>query len=144
MTKLLLIAALLACVYAGKINVKRRLGDGDELVTVVISYNPAVKYTRGYHVHSDFNRTVAKVETITKSELNAFLDDPLVDAVDEDVPAYPMSVFTEQGDELPWGISEVKADSKSIPAPDPSSDCFKICVVDTGVLVSHTDLVSSS
>jgi hypothetical protein len=42
---------------------------------------------------------------------------------------------------LPWGILAIDAATSTIPAPDPTKPCFKVCVVDSGFSVGHEDLV---
>jgi hypothetical protein len=49
----------------------------------------------------------------------------------------------ENGEVIPWGADLVLQSSwEEIPDPDPNGDNFTICVVDSGLLVSHQDIVS--
>jgi serine protease len=61
-------------------------------------------------------------------------DDPSVVYVEEDTKSYLLS------ETVPWGIVAVQGTDPAIPLPDRSNECFKICVIDTGLLVSHDDI----
>jgi hypothetical protein len=71
----------------------------------------------------------ALVSTLTQDDNVAY--------VEQDSLAYPTAETT------PWGIPAIQASDATVPAPDPSSPCFKICVVDSGFSVGHEDLVSA-
>lgn len=61
-------------------------------------------------------------------------------------PPPPTTEDPEGREFLPYGIQAVQATSELIPAPEyPSGNCsdpnsFKICIVDSGLLVSHPDI----
>jgi hypothetical protein len=41
----------------------------------------------------------------------------------------------------PWGVTAIQGSDTSIPAPDSTAGCFRICVVDSGLLQTHPDIV---
>jgi subtilisin family serine protease len=44
------------------------------------------------------------------------------------------------GERVPWGIPVIQADRTEVPLPDLSEECFKFCIVDTGMMVDHPDI----
>jgi hypothetical protein len=82
-----------------------------------------------------FERINAAAVQIPVSELDSLHNDSDVAYVEEDTM---MHLFAE---EVSWGISAVQADTW-IPRPSSDNDCFKICIVDSGLLVRHPDIVS--
>jgi hypothetical protein len=70
--------------------------------------------------------------------VSALIQDDNIAYVEQDSLVYPMAEST------PWGIQAIQANDVTVPAPDPSSPCFTICVVDSGFSVGHEDLVSTS
>jgi len=90
-------------------------------------------------IKSEFQRANAITKTILVSEFATYENDPNVDYIEID---HPVKQFAE---ETPWGIAAVQADVPMlIPLSDPNEDCFKICIIDSGLLVAHPDLVSRS
>ena len=93
---------------------------------------------KGGSIKSEFLRTNAITRTIPVLEFSEYENDPNVEFIEID---YPVEQYAE---ETPWGISAVQADIPSfIPLPDPNADCFKVCIIDSGLLVSHFDIVST-
>lgn len=43
---------------------------------------------------------------------------------------------------IPWGLPLMLPDPASVPLPPQNEPCFKICVIDSGFMVDHPDLVS--
>jgi hypothetical protein len=83
-----------------------------------------------------FERMNAIAMQIPVSELDSLRNDPDVAFVEEDTMVH---LFAE---EVPWGIPAIQADTPIIPRPYLDNDCFKICIVDSGLLVRHPDIVS--
>jgi hypothetical protein len=67
--------------------------------------------------------------------VNVLIQDDNIAYIEQDSLVYPMAEST------PWGIRTIQANDVTVPAPDPSSPCFTICVVDSGFSVGHEDLV---
>jgi hypothetical protein len=55
--------------------------------------------------------------------------------ISQDKYMYPMT------ETVPWGIPAIQADDPSVPLPDASQPCFKVCIVDSGFPLGHVDLV---
>jgi hypothetical protein len=96
---------------------------------------------------SDFRRTNAVSMQIPASEVNSLRSTTGISFVEYDAKAFMhedeiVTTRATQETNLPWGLAAIQANSKKIPLPLPSSDCFKICIVDSGLLVEHPDIVS--
>lgn len=123
----------------------------------VVEQPPNGKY--GGVITSQLKRTNAVAMTIPKSQLEALVSDPDVLYVRQDNLVYPMqsttattSTSATSTEIIGWGVIAVDADSDTtIPAAaapasnqtaGSDSSCFKVCVVDGGLLLSHPDIVS--
>ena len=122
--------------------------DGEEMINVVVGYSneerstfqahEGRRYLSQFDVRTRFKRANAISMRIRASEVHMLEQDPDVTYVEEDIKMYPLS------EEYPWGVSLVNGNSgDSIPSPKSGENCFKICVVDTGVRVEHPDIVST-
>jgi len=143
----------------------RFLQDGQEYVKIVVGWNPnkdedanvvAVDrpttmqdYLAGRTIRHTFQRSSAVAMTIPLSELQDLMDLPGVEFVEEDATVYALATVDdddidfEHSETVPWGVKAVQGDQDDeIPDRDVSLDCFKICMVDSGVLITHEDLVS--
>ena len=143
-----LLATLVALAFAAEQEELRQqeVREDVEMVNVIVGYkDPNDGYTtlshegwKGWALKSEFKRTNAITMTIPASQLASLQDDEIVDyvAINDKVVPY--------GETIPWGIPAVQADSPAIPLPDPvnNGDCFKICIVDSGVDPNHPDIVS--
>lgn len=115
----------------------------EDLIRVVVGMrdgitNPFVDGFDGYQLDYDYKYANAKVVTLPRSELAALQNDSRVAYWEEDFDVYPQQVF--QAETVPWGISTIQADTTSIPLADPNG-CFKVCIVDSGLLLPHPDIV---
>jgi hypothetical protein len=118
-----------------------QVDDNDDVVDVIVGYKnrAAMPNFEGRMPSSNvrqFDRTNAVAMQIPISELNSLQDDPDVAYVEEDSI---MHLFAET---IPWGIPAIQAHTTLIPRPNTTDDCFKICIVDSGLLVRHPDIVS--
>jgi hypothetical protein len=116
--------------------------DDDNYVSVIVGYKSraAMANFDGRRVLSNvkqFKRMNAVAVQIPISELDSLQNDPDVAYVEEDTMVY---LFAE---EVSWGIPAIQADTPIIPRPNLDNDCFKICIVDSGLLVRHPDIVST-
>ena len=122
-----------------------------EMVHVIISLKENVSSFPygGLALTSNFERTNAVRATIRASEWIDILEHADVLGIEEDPSVYPM------GEQMPWGVYAVQGDMMGVPLPpqvfeqyDPTYDtvtnpnCFAVCIVDSGVLLSHPDFVS--
>jgi hypothetical protein len=81
--------------------------------------------------------------TIPASELDTIKSLPYVDYVEEDALVYAFDADYSSFETVPWGISIIQGDrDEEVPTRNESLDCFSICIVDSGILLSHADLVS--
>jgi hypothetical protein len=55
--------------------------------------------------------------------------------ISQDKYMYPMT------ETVPWGIPAIQANDPSVPLPEASQPCFKVCIVDGGFSLGHVDLV---
>jgi hypothetical protein len=115
--------------------------DNDDAVNVIVGYKnraaiPNFEGRRPLSSIRQFDRTNAVAMQIPVSELDSLQDDPDVAYVEEDSMVH---LFAEK---IPWGIPAIQADTTIIPRPNTTNDCFKICIVDSGLLVRHPDIVS--
>jgi len=119
--------------------------DGEEMINVVVGYSneesstfqahEGRRYLSQFDVRTRFKRANAISMRIRASEVHMLEQDPDVTYVEEDIKMYPLS------EEYPWGVNLVNGNSAdSIPSPKSGENCFKICVVDTGVRVEHPDI----
>jgi hypothetical protein len=88
-------------------------------------------------VRHKFKRTKAVAMTIPAIQWAEIEADPSVAYIEEDGISYQ---FTET---VPWGINTVQGNDTSVPPAmimSSNSDCFKICVIDSGLFVGHSDI----
>lgn len=83
-----------------------------------------------------FRRTHAVAVTMPEELVDLLELDSQVESIEDDSP---VTSFSET---IPWGVSAVQGHDSSIPAPVDTGSCFSICVIDTGLQVSHPDIVS--
>jgi hypothetical protein len=55
--------------------------------------------------------------------------------ISQDKYMYPLS------ETVPWGVTAIQATDPTVPLPDTSLPCFKVCIVDSGFSLGHVDLV---
>jgi hypothetical protein len=118
-----------------------QVDDNDDNVNVIVGYKnraamPNIEGRKPLNNVRQFERTNAVAMQIPVSELDSLQNDPDVAYVEEDSMVH---LFAET---IPWGIPAIQADTTIIPRPNTNSDCFKICIVDSGLLVRHSDIVS--
>ena len=83
-----------------------------------------------------FRRTHALAVTMPEELIGLLELDSQVESIEDDSP------FTSFAETIPWGVTAVQGHDSSIPPPVETGNCFNICVIDTGVQVSHPDIVS--
>jgi len=127
---------------------RKLLADSGELINVVVGYTDTAFTEQASStftsfrsiVQTQFKRTNAVAMSITVEEWSELEQDPTVTYIEKDSMVYPQS----NGEEIPWGIEAVQGTSFDIPLPDVENDCFKVCVIDSGLMVSHPDIVSAN
>jgi hypothetical protein len=117
------------------------VADNGDYVSVIVGYKSRAAMAKSGDRRilrnvRQFERMNAVAMQIPVSELDSLQNDPDVAYVEEDTMVY---LFTE---EVPWGIPAIQADTPIIPRPNLDNDCFNICIVDSGLLVRHPDIVS--
>jgi hypothetical protein len=115
--------------------------DDDDSVNVIVGYKnraamPNFEVKRPLSNVKKFERTNAVAMQIPVSELDSLQNDPDVAYIEEDSIVH---LFAEK---ISWGIPAIQAGITIIPRPNMTNDCFKICIVDSGLLVRHPDIVS--
>jgi hypothetical protein len=115
------------------------LPDDREMVRVIIGFaenaDPAEALPPEatiLHQYTYVNAVIAEMPQALVPEVEQRGD---IEYVEEDSMAYP-SVET-----VTYGIPLIQANDPSVPAPDITNPCFKICVVDSGFSLGHEDLV---
>lgn len=83
-----------------------------------------------------FRRTHALAVTMPEELVDLLELDSQVESIEDDAP------FTSFSEIVPWGVTAVQGHDSSIPPPVDTGNCFSICVIDTGLQVSHPDIVS--
>jgi hypothetical protein len=83
-----------------------------------------------------FRRTHALAVTMPEELVGLLELDSQVKSIEDDAP------FTSFSETVPWGITSIQGHDSSIPPPVNTGTCFGICVIDTGLQVSHPDIVS--
>jgi subtilisin len=145
-TVLVYFSALLGFTYAHihETRGERSLLGGEEMINVIVKYKEtlsrsslrSVSVPQGGILNKQFRRVNAAALSIPAKDMAALENNSDVEYVEEDQMMYRSS------EELGYGVGAIQADSDKIPFPDPSSDCFNICVIDSGLLISHPDIVS--
>lgn len=104
----------------------------------VFSAQKANTILRRHHVDAimHLQQVNASVVELTPSQLEQFQNDPAVQYIEEDVKRYLMDVPSIQAQTTPYGITMVQANQVS----DINATNTKVCVIDTGYLLSHADL----
>jgi hypothetical protein len=147
MLKLALIAHLLTLTAGGQLLDKRlqRTLQDEEMVRVVVGFQDDQSYTE-FEARWNTDRSNSASQQVRYKRTNAVAmnipvtqwadleNDPSVAYVEEDTKSYLLS------ETVPYGIVAVQGTESGIPLPDPSNECFKICVIDSGLLVSHVDI----
>jgi hypothetical protein len=151
MLKLALIVHLLTitCGQLLEKKLQRTLQD-EEMVRVVVGFQDEQSYTKfearwktarwktarssslSHQVR--YKRTNAVAMHIPLTQWADLENDPSVAYVEEDTKAYILA------ETVPWGIVTVQGTDSAIPLPDPGNECFKICVIDAGLMVNHADI----
>jgi hypothetical protein len=119
----------------------------DEMIAVIVGYKSSANVaslsssssSTGTVSAPRSKRTNTAAARIPASELITLQNNPDVAYVELDHLKYLYSETT------PWGIDAVQGGyNNTIPTPPTSDDCFKVCVVDSGFLLDHPDLVSTT
>ena len=119
--------------------------EGSGCQKVIVSFASAYGNTDPEFGTSDFARTNAKAMCVSQTVLNSLLNSEEVLAVDCDAPVTTAAVETtfDNGEAIPWGADLIlQSQWDKIPDPHPDADPFVVCVVDSGLLVRHQDIVS--
>jgi hypothetical protein len=120
------------------------LGD-EEMINVIVKYKDTTLsrsrsslrwVPQGGVVNRQFRRINAAALSIPANEMATLESNPDVEYVEED------HMMFRSSEELGYGVIAIQANTTIIPSPDPSADCFNICVIDSGLLISHPDIVS--
>jgi hypothetical protein len=147
----------------------QRILQEQDTIDVIVTLDETVMGLESAAAASDFERTHAKVMTVTISQYEDMQDDPTILLVEVDALVYPQQqqpedvVFSLQSfngkEQTPWNVAAVlQNDFNAIPStPQPmiftnsaatrssssmSASCsVKVCVIDSGVLADHPDLV---
>jgi hypothetical protein len=141
----------------------------DAAIDVIVTLDATIMGQESAAAASDFERTHAKIMSVNMSQYQAMQDDPTIllveidalvhpqqqqqdDDVDNDDKIFSLQYFGGQ-EQTPWGVAAVlQHDFTTIPStPQPmvvtstagmrSSCSVKVCVIDSGCLVDHPDLV---
>jgi hypothetical protein len=121
-----------------------------DMIRVVVLYReyeslPIPGVNDSYKLLSQFQRTRAQVLIIPLDDLEIWRSRPDVLSVEPDYLVYPqqftVDALNPQGETIPYAISLIQADDPRIPLADTTTDCFRICIVDSGVSLPHPDLV---
>jgi hypothetical protein len=144
-TLLVYFAALLGFAYGRIFETESEsspLVDNEEMINVIVKYKANLSRSssrwvpQGGVLNKRFRRVNADALSIPAKEMAALESDPDVEYVEED------RMMFRSSEDLGYAISAIQADADTIPFPDPSADCFNICVIDSGLLLGHPDIVS--
>jgi hypothetical protein len=144
LTFLVYFAALLGFAYGRIFETQSEmslLGE-EEMINVIVKYKDTLSRSssrwvpQGGVLNKRFRRVNADALSIPAKEMATLESNPDVEYVEED---HMMFLSSE---ELGYGVSAIQANTDTIPSPDPSADCFNICVIDSGLLIGHPDIVS--
>jgi hypothetical protein len=117
------------------------LGD-EEMINVIVKYKDTLSRSSlrwvppGSILNKRFRRVNAAALSIPVKEMAALESNLDVEYVEED------NMMFRSSEEVGYGVSAIQASSDKIPSPDPSADCFNICVIDSGLLIGHPNIVS--
>lgn len=113
-------------------------------VDVIVTFVGARGNTDTSFGNSDFKRTNCKImPCISPQVYDGLLQSSEVLAVELDEPVNPAQTTWENGEAIPWGVDLAMQSSwNEIPGVIQSSPPMSICVVDSGLLVAHQDIVS--
>ena len=145
LTFLVYFAALLGFAYGRILETEESessLLDSEELINVIVKYKDTLSRSslrwvpQGGVLNKRFRRINADSLSIPMKEMAALESNPDVEYVEQD------HMMFRSSEDLGYGVSAIQADSDKIPSPDPSAGCFNICVIDSGLLISHPDIVS--
>jgi hypothetical protein len=143
-------AALLGFTY-GRIlepQDERSLLDDEEMINVIVKYkdsdgtlsrssSSSPWVPQGGILKKKFRRVNAAALRIKAKDMAAMESNADVEYVEEDGMMYLSSEEV-----VGFGVSAIQANTDKIPSPDLSAGCFKICVIDSGLLIAHPDIVS--
>ena len=85
-----------------------------------------------------FSRTNVTALSIPKTQYADFMSQASEQSIEVRVDQ-KMRLFQFEGEVVPYGIGSIQGDLVGIPSPPPNN-CFKVCVIDDGLLVSHADI----
>lgn len=117
--------------------------NGHAYVRVIVGFKPLLNDNimdvyfdyKGKQMKSEFDRTNAVTMTIPESEIDFLRGLDQVEWIEEDVSTYA------QSETVPWGIKTIQGDDERVPSASLSiSSCFSICLIDSGVMLSHQDM----
>ena len=135
-------------------------GDGDEYVRLKLSFSSSqsraqfqdsviqstsstLSVNRGATWYDfkevyQFSRTNVTALSIPKSQYASFMSEASQQSIEVRVDP-KMSLLQLDEEVVPYGIGSVQGDLDGIPPPSPNN-CFKVCLIDDGLLVSHSDI----
>jgi serine protease len=102
-------------------------------------------YSEDRHKLYRYQRSPAVAITIPETQLEALRQDPRVSYVERD-QTFVLYQTTSGSEVLPYGIQAVQGASDAVPPPlalesnCQNPDSFKVCVVDSGLLIDHNDI----
>lgn len=127
----------------------RRLEDGSlvPMVDVVVGVAEGDEPLREDEilgsVIAEFERSPARVARVTPSELVSLKQNNRFTYLEPDGVNHMHNIIRRRvQNEVPWTLEQIQATDERIPREN-TGECVKVCLVDSGVLVEHPDLVSS-
>jgi hypothetical protein len=145
LTFLVYFAALLGFAYGRIIETGSEsapLLDNEEMINVIVKYKDnfsrsSLRYApQGSVLNRRFRRINADALSIPMREMAALESNPNVEYVEKD------HMMFRSSEDLGYGVRAIQANTSKIPSPDLSAGCFNICVIDSGLLIGHPDIVS--
>jgi hypothetical protein len=140
-------------------DIRRRLGDRqreqdirirerflveEDCIHVIASFVQGTGNVDPVFGSSDFTRTNAKAMCVSESLYQSLINSPEVLFVELDAPVTTAQYTYSNGEAIPWGADRVlQSVWDEIPLPDEGGE-IALCVVDSGLLVDHDDIVSIS
>jgi hypothetical protein len=116
--------------------------ENEEMINVIVKYKDTLSRSssrwvpQGGVLNKRFRRVNADALSIPAKEMATLESNPDVEYVEVDHKMFRSS------EDLGYGVRAIQADTDKIPSPNPSAGCFNICVIDSGLLISHPDIVS--